>query len=347
MNWHSSFRNILLAYVLLFLAFTFPYWLQGEVVAPYRPSDEITAPEVVDNTHLQNRKFSDYFYAYIPDINDQLHGMRSGWLTLWTNQNELGRPLNHLSAFSLAYPPSWLIANITGSPYRFLTLLTLGICFMTGLFILLLCRELKLLPLAGLLAACSLAASPVVMYWLTFPMFTPVLCWSAGALYAITRLSRKLDLSGWSILTFCTYSLLMTAYPQLVIFHLYILCGYVAYLAYRNFTSSGWVLTARYTATLVSAAAIGVVLALPAFLDLAYMAADSARVAADPAFFKDYLPKIDSLFSAARYFALITLPEIFGNPISPEYEFAYYGLSASPLVIFLTLSGLVLCLRKT
>lgn len=342
-----SFRNALLVYVTLFLALTFHYWFLGEVVAPYRQAAEIAAPETNLALRIENRKFGDYANSYIPEIAGLLNGQRSGWLALWTEQNELGRPLYHLSGFSPAYAPAMLIAAVTDSPQRFITLLSLGTCFLAGFFVLMLCRELWLSPLAGLLTAGSLAASPLFMYWLTFPVFPAVWCWAAGALYGVTRLARKTDLMGWSLLAFSAYSLLMTAYPQPVVFHAYILTGYGAYLTYRHWQSTGWAPTARCLAVVASAVVVGGTFALPAYVDLAQIAIESARAAPDPSFFATYLPKFDSLTTVIRFLTLSTFPEIFGNPISPFYPLSYDGLSVTPLVTFLALSSLLLCLRKT
>lgn len=342
-----SFRNALLVYVTLFLALTFHYWLLGEVVAPYRQAAEIAAPETSGALQIENKKFSDYANSYIPEITGLLNGQRAGWLTLWTERNELGRPLYHISGFSPAYPPAMLIAAVIDSPQRFITLLSLGTCFLAGFFVLMLCRELRLSPLAGLLTAGGLAASPLFMYWLSFPVFPAVWCWSAGALYGVTRLVRKTDLLGWSVLVFSAYSLLMTAYPQPVVFHAYILTGYAAYLAYRRWQTTGWLFTARCLAVVASAVVVGGTLALPAYADLAHIAIESARAAPDPSFFATFLPTLDSPTTVVRFLTLSTFPEIFGNPISPLYPLSYDGLSVTPLVIFFALAGLLLRLRST
>ncbi len=343
----AAFRNILLVYVLFFLGLSFPYWLQGEVVAPYRQAAELAAPEVIDAGHLENRKFSDYSNGYVPELTSLMHGRRSGWLALWTDQNELGRPLEQISGFSPAYLPALLIDLFTDSPQRFITILSLGTCFLAGLFVLLLCKELRLSPLAGLITAASLAASPFFMYWLTFPMFPAVWCWSAGALYAVIRLFRKADFAAWSVLAFSAYSLLMTAYPQPVVFHAYLLTGYGIYLTHRHWRAAGARSTALRLAAVISAVAVGALLALPTYADLAHTASESARVAPDPSFFMANFPHVDTLMAMLRFVALGTFPEILGNPISPSYPLTYDGRSVTPLVIFLSLLGLRLRFRET
>jgi hypothetical protein len=342
----SNYKSAFFAYCFVFMALMSPFFL-GQVIAPHRQYRELGA-SVAGATagHIENRKFGDFSNAYIPEIWAHMHAARSGWLALWSGQNELGRPLYQISGLSPAYPPSWVIARLTGDPWRFITVLSLWTCFMAGLFFLLFCREISLSPLAGLVAGTSLAASPLFMYWLTFPMFPAVWCWASGALWAVTRLCRKPDLLGWSVLAFSGYSLLMTAYPQPVVFHAYILGGYGLYLACRKY-QQGPLEAGRFLALSASALFVGGALALPVYIDLAHISAESARVAPDPSFFTVILPRLDSLGTAVRLFVLTTAPELLGNPIGSAYPFSYDGLSVTPLVVFLTVVGLLTVFRKT
>lgn len=341
-----SYRTALFLYILLFCLLTFSYWSNGEVVAPHRQFSELAAPDSTGATQLENRKFSDFTNGYIPEISAHLKGSRSSWLTLWTNQNELGRPIYHISGFSPAYLPSWIIAQLTDSPWRFITALSLFTCFFSGIFIILFCREIGLSPLASLIAGVSLAASPLFMYWLTFPMFPAVWCWSAGALWGVTRLARKPDLVGWGVLTFSAYSLLMTAYPQPVVFNAYILGGYGLYLAYRK-RKFGALVAVRFVAISSTALIVGAALALPVYIDLAKIATESARVTPDPSFFTDVLPRFGTLIENLRFFVLGTAPELFGNPIESGFPLPYDGLSVTPVVVFFSVIGLLVSFRKT
>jgi len=345
--WTQSFKGTLLIYLVLFAALTFPYWLKGEVIAPYRQAAEIAATSAPGAAHLENRKFSDYAMGYIPEVNGVFDRNQSAWLGTWTARNELGRPLDHTSGLSSAYPPSLLLGAISDSPYRFITLLSLATCLVSGIFILLLCRELGLAPLAGLLAGASLAASPFYMYWLTFPMFTAAYCWAAGAIYGVARIDRKPDFIGWSVLAFSLYSLLMTGYQQLVVFHAYLLAGYGGYLCYRRWQAGGSKGFLSRLAVMATAAVAGGALALPMYLDLAHIASESARVAPDPSFFMANFPKLESLRDIVTFVVLGTFPEILGNPVSPAYPLVYNGRSVTPLVIFLALVALLLRGRET
>ncbi|HEV7877735.1 hypothetical protein [Bradyrhizobium sp.] len=339
-------RNALLIYTVWFFALIHPFWLFGEIIAPYQLVSEIRGPEVSDPAHIQNIKFADYWHAYIPEIRDQLQAPRSGWLALWTSPNELGRPILH-DCFSAAYAPTWLLLKITNSPFQLLTVLSLGTCFLTGLFVLLLCREMSLQPVAGLIAGASVAASPLMLYWLTFPMFPSVICWSAGLLYAMTRLAKNVDPIGCAVLAFSSYSLLMTAYQQAIIFQAYVLTGYLLRLAYRRWQSMGTASSARYLGIVVSSGVSGILLALPGYVDLAEAAANSSRAAPDIAFFLSALPTIDSVPALIRMFSISTFPEITENPVSPAYPFPYNGLSITPLILFLAFFGLLRCFRET
>lgn len=342
----NGYRFAFVAYSFCLLSVFHPY-LTGEVTAPHRQAAEVGATQVnLSSPHGENRKFSDYNNAYIPEISEHLIGNRSGWLTLWTNKNELGRPVYQISGFSSVYLPSWVLAQITYDPYRFITLLSLFICFLAGAFVLLFCREISLNPMAGFIAATNLAASPLFMYWLTFPMFPSVLCWSAGALWGVTRLESKSDLLGWSALTFSSYSLLMTAYPQPVVFHAYLLGGYGLYLTYRRQQVAQRKMV-HFLALALSALIVGIVLVLPVYRDLAILSAESTRNAPDPSFFTAVLPKFACLADVVRFFVLTTVPEFLGNPIASSFPFSYDGTSVTLLMIFFAVIALLVAFKQT
>ena len=155
-----TYRGALLSYTLLLLCLIWPYWLGGNVIAPHRQLSELAIADQTGAKQIENRKFSDFTNGYIPEISEHLNGARSGWLTLWVAQNELGRPAYQISGFSPAYTVSWLIPRATNNPWQFITALSLATCFLAGLFILLFAREAGLSPLSGLIAGLGLAASP-------------------------------------------------------------------------------------------------------------------------------------------------------------------------------------------
>ena len=342
-----NYKGVLVTYSLLFFGLFSPFLLPGEVTAPHRQTIEIGATDSsIGGKHIENRMFGDYTNSYIPEISQNLKGAHTGWLTLWTNQNELGRPLYHISGFSVAYPPSLILAGFTDNPWRFITALSLLTCFAAGIFVILYCKEIGIHPVAGLIAGGSLAASPLFMMWLTFPMFSAVWCWSAAILWAVTRLARKMYLLGWSILAFSSYSMLMTAYPQPVVFHAYILAAYGLYLAYRR-RQFGRIETGRFLVLTTSALITAVVLALPVYLDLAHIAAESERMAQSPSFFTMFLPTLANLEEVIRFVVLSTVPELFGNPVETTYPLPYDGLSITPLMLFLAVIGLFAAFRQT
>jgi hypothetical protein len=343
----SHYQNALLIYLIFFSTFIVPYSFRGEIIAPHLQDLEIAAPLKSQSIYFENRKFTDFSHAYIPEISGIQEDKKSGILTLWNSANELGRPFYHLSGFSPAYPLSWLLSKITSDPFEFITILTLGLCFTSGLFVLALCRELELVPIAGVIAASSLATSPLFMYWLTFPMFPAVWCWSAGVTYSIVRLARKRELWVWTILVFSIYSLLMTAYPQAIIFNGYIIGGYGLLLTYRYLQQSGFSSTLHYIGCILLGIIGGVALALPTYLDLAYTTSESARVAPELSFFTTFLPTIKSPKDALQLFSLSFFPEIFGNPIAPNYPFTYDGLSLTPVMFWSAACGFTLRFRST
>lgn len=340
-----TFRSALLIYTVLFFALIHPFWMFGEVVAPYPLAAE-TGPPRTASAYIENGKFFDYWHFFIPEIQSHVQAPRSGWLALWTSTNEIGRPLYH-GGFSGAYLPMWVLAKITDNPAGLLTLASLGLCFLAGLFLMLLCKELFLTPLAGLIAGGSVAAAPLMMYWLTFPMFLAVVCWSAGALYALTRMARRIDLPGGAVLAFSCYSLMMTAFPQSVVYHAYLLTGYLLWAFRRRRKSAGTGAAVRYLGAVGVFGVAGILLSMPNILDIAGTASRSARTAADPSFLMAALPSIDSAVTLMRTFAIGTFPEIIANPVSPSFPLPYDGLSITPVILFLALFSLLRCARQT
>ncbi|MBG6174930.1 hypothetical protein IWQ55_002755 [Labrenzia sp. EL_208] len=313
--------------VLLFFTYIF------NVVAPHRQEVDILLNNKSDSKLIENRKFSDFTHAYIPEVTEHMSAPRSGWLALWSNKTELGRPLGQISGLSGAYLPSWTLGFLTGDPWRFISTLSLAYCFLAGLFFLLFAREIGLKPEAGLIAATSLAASPALVYWLTFPLFPAIWCWATGALFAATRLAKRPDLLGWGVLAFSGYSLLMTAYPQAVVFHAYILGGYGIWLAFdRSRISVKASLT--FLVLCISALLVGIAMALPAYFDLFVIMTESARRSVDPEFFTEVLPRIGSFSDLVSFGLLSTIPELFGNPAAQKYRFTYDGMSIMLVVVF-------------
>lgn len=283
-----TYRRPLILFALLFVVLIWLYWLGGDVIAPHRQLSELAIADQTGAKQIENRKFSYFTNGYISEISEHLNGARSGWLALWINQSELGRRAYQISALSPTYMWTGLLSNGTDSPWKYITILSLGTCFLAGLFILLFAREAGLSPLSGLIARLGLAASPLFMYWLTFPTFPAVWCWAAGT---VTRLAKRPDILGWGVLAFSSYSLLMTAYPQPVVFNACLLGGYGLWLAYHQARVSR-LEHAKFLTLAASALVVGAALAFPVYRALFILSSESARVTPEHSFFTMEPPKL-------------------------------------------------------
>lgn len=335
----------LVGYTLLMLLLFLPY-LRGDVVAPTRLGTQFGIHDEggAMGSPFENAKFGDYSNVFISEVDAFMNGPRSGAVALWSAQNELGRPLYHVSGFSPIYFPASLLQTITHSPARFITVWTLSMVFLSGLFILLFCRQSGLTPLAGMTAAIAYAASPAVLYWLAFPMFVASWCWGAGCAWALRRMADRADLISWVSLGFCMYSLLMTSYPQLTVYQAYLLGIYAAVLLVqraRVSSPSVW----RFALGASSAGLLALALAAPMIADLLSATLQSSRVRPEATFFLASLPQISSFSEAGRAFTLAFMPNLFGVGTRPDYPAAYNGLSAALLTSSLIVAALVARVR--
>jgi hypothetical protein len=344
----SNYVNGFLWYLLAFTIALWPYLFEGKVIAPHRQALELALPQSHSSgMGIENRKFNDFFTVYVPEISQHLTGPRSTWLATWSPYNELGRPLYHSWGFSPAYPMSWVLTFfVQDEPLLFYKVLVLALIFVGGTFTFFLVRELELAPASAATAAILFATSPQVFYWLTFPMFISVLTWCAGLMLGLTQFARRGNLVGWSIAAFSAYSLLIMGYPQQVIFHLYFLAGWIAFLALRIGRQAPTTRVVRFLALSAAAGVVAVACALPIHVELAAIRAGSARTNVDPSFFLAVLPKVESLDDGLRVLVSLFAPEVLGNPISPQYPIDYDGRSVAPMLLLLASTSFVLVWKR-
>jgi len=344
----NNYRRVFFVYTLLFAVFTSPYLFFGDVVSPYSQCLEFGYEKPCkDGDRIEHRGWTDHPSFYIPEVYQHLNGVRSGWIGLWTDKNELGRPLSHLTGFSSAYFPSWVLSNITQDPWRFITIFSLMTCYMGGLFLLLFARENDLAPLAGLTAASSFALSPTMMYWLIFPMYLSTWCWSAGVLWGLVRAIRRTDAVSWSVLSFSVYSLGLTGYPQYVVHHAYIIFGYGVIVLWEHRKLLGMDGARKVILLVSSSIIVGGLLTLPVLMDLAHVVSESNQRVKDISFFTMYLQGMNYWIDAARFFVFVVQPEIFGRFADDSYRYPSYGFYVTLLTLFFSLIAFFGTFKKT
>ena len=343
----NTFRGCLFSYCVIMAVLFSPFWFSGDVVTPTTQSVLLSDFSAEETGRIQNRKFTDYPTGFIPLVSDFLDGERSGWLALWTSNNELGKPLHHTFGFSPAYFPSWLLSLLISDAFVFISVVSLLTCFLGGLFLFLLCCDRGLHPLVSLVAAVSLAASPYFIYWLSFPFFFATWCWTIGALYAMSKLSAKPGLTIWALLVFCLYSLLIAAYPQLVVFHAYILISYGVYLLLGRWQRVSQESSLKLCGLLIAAVIAAVLLALPVYLDQLHNFISSPRVDTGIGFFS-VVPQFETPISFLNFLVISVFPEILGNVVSQDYPIRLYdGISVSPVIVFLFMFGALTQYKNT
>ena len=325
-----------LVYCVLFLALSIQVCGGGRVISPVRQGAYLGSQAAKISRRPENGKFSDYVTYAIPEATVFLGGKRSSWIATWMPYNELGRPTSHVSDLSPAYFPNWILSKLTTDAFVYVTAIAVLAMFLAGTFAFLLARELELVPSAALVAALAIGLSPSLIYWATFPMFASAYGWTCAALYGLTRFIRRHDLLAWLTVAFATYSLFMTAYPVMVVYHAYLIGGFFIYLALKHpdFPRNGRKLGTLFL-ELGTAVALGTLAAMPALIDTFQSTFQSARTHPDISFFRVSIPSLHTLTDWREFLAFWIFPQVFGNPISVTFPRQFIGRSVAPFVVFL------------
>ena len=280
-------RISLLLLLGFFGAWIASFALRGEVVAPHANRLELGLDEQPTG-HPSSRRHSDYSSYYAPEIALHAESFARGELLAWNEHVQLGRPASHLAGVSPAYPPMALCMLVSRDPHVAHTLLWALTLLLAAGFVWAWLAELGLGPHARFTGALLVAGSPFVAYWAPLLLFTSTICWTAGALWLAESLARRPSVARWSGLATCIWLLLVSGYPQQIVWHLVVVAVALApHLARREGLGRklvGW----------TSAAAIGVLLAAPILLDTALAAERSARAQLGDDFYLAAIPALDT-----------------------------------------------------
>ncbi len=323
-----KYRHAFILFTLLYIIFFAPIIFRGEVIFPHNNDIEVGDQYAPDADFISNRKFRDESHIFIPEINFHLNGNHKFWLAAWNPDTELGRA-SILRALSKAYLPSHILSFFTTDPFLYYTILILATIFLTGLFMFLLLKSLNLRPLTCLIAASGMSFGVYPIYWLTFNVFLSSFCWTLGLMWLIRRFIQRPTLLLGLALSFFTYSLFMTAYPQSIVLNFYIITGFTLILLWENENTIKK--KALIALMLGGTALFGAILTAPMFMDILYRAHRSARLGAGSDFLLRNSPKIFNFDAFLVYLNSFFNPFIFGNPIKEDYRFAFNGQSLTPL----------------
>ena len=220
-----SYRLALLLLVGVFVLHFSAILFHGEVIFPHNNAPEAGSPGEEAVVGRSNRKFSDQSSVFIPELANNLSSNRKAWLDTWNPHVQLGRA-TFQGGLSRAFALTNLLSCFTSNPFILYTALILLTVGLTAGFLLLFLRSLGLHPAACAYAALGLGFTTPISYWLCFVMFVSAICWPVCLLWLITEFIRK---PSWPValgLTFATYCLLITSYPQVTVLSAYLIATY-------------------------------------------------------------------------------------------------------------------------
>jgi hypothetical protein len=320
-------RGALLLLLAIPVVFAVHLFRQKSVFAPHPNELELGLPLATEASPT-NRKFSDFSSGFIPEMALQLRGHRRGWLSLWNPHVELGRPAIQMAGLGRAYVITNLISLFTDDPFVLYTAYTLLVMLLTTVFGFLFLHSLGLHPVACLCAAAGLAFGTLFAYWATFVMFLSTLCWTLALLWHVTRFLERRSAGHAVGIAFATHSLILTGYPQYVVYQIYLLAGYT--LARLRRVGPGWAARLGTPSRLAGAVLAGVLTVLPVLADVALSARGSTRLAAPDAFFEVVLPAMRSPRDLGLYLGQIFDAFWYGNVSRTDYPFAFNAATLTP-----------------
>ncbi len=322
----DSYRRATIIYIACFVVFAAWVWASGSVLTPVCHAKingkQFMTPAMIACEH---RKLADYEEEFLPEIVNQQTLPHSGFLVTRNELNEFGRQAKHITGNTPANIYTWVLFQLIKDPYQILTTQSLSLLCLFGLWVLLICRELTITPTAGLFAAFSGVSTPFLIYWLTFPMHIASVCWTAALLYAVMRIVRLRDVWGWVVMAFATYGLFLMGYPQTAVYSVWMLAGYVGVVSWPQLRRGAWWDVARQVGFMLSAVLFGVLMTIPAYLDLFVRFRDSSRFWVKDSFFLQAIQVNTSAKVAVLYGVSRFVPELFGNPIGSRYPLEFDG----------------------
>ena len=288
------------------------------------------------------RPMRDQSNAFLPELAHQLSDRREGWLSTWNPHTELGRPDWHTSGLTRAFLPTYVGALFIDDPYVLYTVLVLLAELLTVAFGYGLLRRLGLHPAACCAGAVLLGLGYYMTYWLTFLLYLWGVCWTLALILATLRFLERADTLRGLGVAFAAHALLLTAYPQQVVWHAWLLAvvGLVALLRSEQRPSP------RHLTMLGACLALGAASTLPVFMDLAVAARRSTRLAPDFEFFLQPLPALSSFDRVAAWLAALVEPFWFGHPFKFPYRIELRGVSFGPLASMLAALALLPSLAR-
>jgi hypothetical protein len=158
-------------------------------------------------------------------------------------------------------------------------------------------------------------------------MFIATICWSICLLWLTVEYVKKQSWNYALSISFAAYSLLMTGYPQFII-----MCGYIIFINLLACIVQNTILIKKKIlifTTFFLLIISGIVMALPAYIDVFVNAKRSARLAVSDDFFVRVLPKIQNGKEFLAFLGSIIDPFWFGNPIQQNTVLKFDGLSPS------------------
>lgn len=325
-----------LALTALFCAFFFPELFLGHVIAPSENRQALGLPSGQPE-HAENRRFDDVFALFMPSLALAGRDEADSWLTAYDPYSQLGMPLRPF-LYTEAFAPTWLFEQLGCAPLRSYTLLALLAVWLTLLGGYSFCRSLRHEPLPALVGAVCIGLGIRTLFWLNVAQYLFSTAFMLLLLAAAVRFLSRPDRLRAAVVVLWTFLLLLSGRKQLILFDGYLIAAFCAVFAFGRL---GMRTSLPRLVGLFGAASVGLLLALPPYIDLVQATGESMRSGLTQQFFTSgfmqFNPFVQDGELSAKLSYLVGLVEPYwlGNPMLEDRPFGrYMGVSiCAPLLL--------------
>jgi len=335
----KQFFKPYLAFLLIWLAFSYPFFFQGRIPAPLDFLVDFYSPwEQYYNLPVKNASLSDVVSQIIPWKLFNAEELKAGRIPIWNPYNLGGTPQLGNWQSGVFYPTTLLFLVLPDMIAWSFHILFQPL--LAGLFMILFLRQLKIYSIGSLFGGVIFAYGGFMTSWFEWGTLGHAILWLPLALYGIQRKKEEGIRNKGLILTIFALTMsLLAGHPQTYIYVMIVTIGYYIYINLKQTTK----LQVFFVSCFLFL--IPLLLSAPQVFPSIQVYMESAKNLIDGSgWAKSFLIKPENLLTMFS-------PDFFGNPVTRNnwgsFSYVEMGGYIGIASLFLAITGMSTVFTKT